>query len=436
MTYPPEVASNLAFFEAHGAWHVISTNPEVKGCVHAAANRYRLGVIGIPLFDELKSSVRYLDLPEGRRYVAAHCRGSQKLSFEKLNALLGAESARVPEEELTRNFGDSMGLVNPFKMARRPDVLQIFDETVMKPYFPPHTMMTNLGDHRYAVEFRPSDIVKACPWALVADIVGDDYRRIPIVHNIGILTGNGPESGMLLWQLLNEFIRDSGICRGDLSFPKVFTASLPEMGLSMELASREDAVRPVVLGGVRRLCESGATLVAIACNTTQIFADEVEAECVRYGARFIRTADLTAKYLNDKNIKSFDFLGIGAVADFGGLSGFGRALAGFDVHKPSNETLKKVDAAAYSVKRLAVGGDPIKRFRDLIQQTETDVVVLALTELSLIYQDQLRTKRSSKTIVDTLELVAQHLADLYVQEYKLALRPCAAEDEESGTDSD
>ena len=317
MTYPPEVASNIEFLQKHGVWNVVSKNKEVKGCVQAAANRYRLGVVGIPLFDELKSAIRYLDLPEGRRYIAAHCRGNQQLSYEKLNAILGTDTVRVPGEELARVFGDAMGLVNPFKMARRPGVLQIFDETVLKSYFPPHTMMTNLGDRRYAVEFRPSDIVKACAGALVADIINDEYRRIPVVHNVGILTGNGPESGMLLWQILNESIRESGICRGDLSFPRVFIASLPEMGLSMELACRADAVRPVVLGGVRQLCEAGATLVAIACNTTQVFADEVEEECARYRAKFIRTADLTAKYLNDKNIKCFDFLGIGAVLDFG-----------------------------------------------------------------------------------------------------------------------
>jgi aspartate/glutamate racemase len=243
---------------------------------------------------------------------------------------------------------------------------------------------------------------------------------------------------MLLWQRINESIRNhpSGFCKGDLSFPKVFIASLPEMGLSMELANRVDAVKPVVIGGVRQLCESGATLVAIACNTTQFFADEVEKECARFGAQFIRTADVTAEHLREQQISSFDFIAIGAVADFGGWSAYGQALAGFDVHKPSLATLEKINEVAYDVKRETISAKTINKFRNLIQRTETNAVVLALTELSLVYNDQKQGKRSSKTIVDTVELVARRLSDTYVQEYLLALRPCGIEDNVDESDID
>jgi aspartate racemase len=438
MEYPSEVLNNLTFLKERNIWHVVSENPEVRSCADAAQNRKRLGDVGIPLFDELKSGVGAFASAEGRRYVAVHCRGNQKLDGDKLCNLLGAPYERLPGPELEEAFAASYGRVNPFSLARRADVRQIFDDSVLKTYFPPYTMMTNLGDHRFAIEFNPADVVAVCPGAIVADVVQDRTRHIPTVHRIGILTGNGPESGMLLWQRINALIREhpSKLFEGDLSFPKVFIVSLPEMGLSMELAIRVDAVRPVVLGGVRQLCESGATLVAIACNTTQFFADEAEKECARFGARFIRTADVTAQYLKEQQITIFDFLGINAVADFGGWSGYGQTFAGFDVHKPSVATLEKIKEVAYDVKKEIISAKTINKFRNLIQRTETNAVVLALTELSLVYNDQKLGKRSSKTIVDTVELVARRLSDIYIQEYLLALRPCDVEDDADDNESD
>ncbi|HEY6350041.1 MAG TPA: aspartate/glutamate racemase family protein [Candidatus Angelobacter sp.] len=423
MSYPQEVELNLAFFRTHSLWHIVSENPAVRSCPDAAQRRNRLGNEGIPLFDELKTSVGLCDSPLGRRYIAVHCRGHQLLDERKLATVLGCPFARLAEEELTEQFSAEKGLVNPFGLAQRADVQQIFDKTVLDSYFPPNTMMTNLGHLCYAVEFHASEVVEALD-ATVADLVQEQGTHVPKVHSLGILTGNGPESGILLWQLINAHIRNhsSKIFRGDYSFPSVFVESLPGMGLTMELRERERDVRPIVLEGVRRLCDRGATVVGVACNTTQYFADEIAEVCEKNGAQFVRMAEETASYLRRQGIKTFDFIGIGAVLDFAGWSGFGKALSDFDIKTPSEESRLRIGQLAYKVKNEVVTGRTITKLRDLINETQTEVVVVALTELSILLADQKAKKRSQKHFVDTLEILAEKMADIYIQGYVVQLQ--------------
>jgi len=331
--------------------------------------------------------------------------------------MLGSRFERLDEDKLESELGLSYGLVSPFHFAARPDVRQIIDETVLKPYFPPHTMITNLGHLEYAVEFRPSDVFGALPNVEVADIVEGRDPPPPLGEPIGILTGNSPESGMMLWQNINNCIRTSTVAsfRGDISFPRVIIESVPEMGLSMELAQRDLDVKPVVLDAVRRLCDSGANVVAIACNTTQYYSSEVESICRSYGARFVSIADETAQYLKNAHIQTFDFLALGAVSDFGKWSDFRRIVEEFDVCIPSKRSIIAINSLAFSVKKEVVSGATINLLRDLVNNaTKTDTVVLALTELSILFASQRSKQRSRKRFIDTLDILAQAIAKIYL----------------------
>lgn len=420
--YPREVVRNLEVFDREHLWHVVSRNPPVQSCADAARRRNRLGHVGIPLCDELKSNVGVYGSASRRSFVVAHCRGHQNLDTGKLHGILGAAFERVDGAELESELGLSYGLVTPFHFAAHPHVRQIVDETVLEPYLPPHTMMTNLGHLEYAVEFRPADIFRVLPHVEVADIVEDGDRRASQCgtmrgETIGILTGNSPESGMMLWQSINNYIRASPVVsfRGDISFPRVIVESVPEMGLSMELAQREAHVKLVVLDAVRKLCASGAGVVAIACNTTQYYSSEVEAICGSYGARFVSIVDETARYLKNASIRTFDFLAIGAVSDFASWSDFRRIMPQFDVYVPSERDIAAVTNLAFSVKKEVVSSATINQLRDLVNNsTKTDTVVLALTELSILFASQRSKQRSQKRFIDTLDILAQAVAKIYL----------------------
>lgn len=416
--YPQEVARNLEVFSRENLWHVVSRNPPVRSCADAARRRNRLGHVGIPLCDELKSNVGVYGSASRRSFVVAHCRGHQNLDTDKLHNILGSTFERVAGDALESELGLSYGLVTPFHFAACPhDVRQIVDETVLEPYLPPHTMMTNLGHLEYAVEFRPVDFFGVLPNVEVADIVESQGCRAPLGETIGILTGNSPESGMMLWQGINNYIRASSVVsfRGDISFPRVIVESVPEMGLSMELAQREVHVKLVVLDAVRKLCASGANVVAIACNTTQYYSREVEIICGSYGARFVSIVDETARYLKNAGIRTFDFLAIGAVSDFAAWSDFRRIMPQFDVYVPSDRDIAAITNLAFSVKKEVVSSATINQLRDLVNNsTKTDTVVLALTELSILFASQRSKQRSQKRFIDTLDILAQAIAKIYL----------------------
>jgi aspartate/glutamate racemase len=417
LNYPQEVARNLEFFDQEHLWRVVSRNHPVLSCADAAQRRHRLGHVGIPLCDELKSNVGVYSSARCRNFVVAHCRGHQNLDTGKLHSILGAPFERVDGEKLESELGLSYGLVTPFHFTAHPHVRQIVDETVLEPYLPPHTMMTNLGHLEYAVEFRPVDVFGALSNVEVADIVEGQHRRAPLGETIGILTGNSPESGMMLWQSINNYIRTSSDIsfRGDISFPRVIVESVPEMGLSMELAQREVQVKLVVLDAVRKLCDSGANVVAIACNTTQYYSSEIEDICRGYGARFVSIVDETARYLKDAGIRRFDFLAIGAVSDFATWSDFRRIMAQFDVYVPIERDITAITNLAFSVKKEVVSSTTINQLRDLVNNaTKTDTVVLALTELSILFASQRSKQRSRKRFIDTLDILAQAIAKIYL----------------------
>src|SRR5665213_897054 len=358
---PPAVCENLTWLAATGVWHVVSHNHSALSCADAAHKRKRLAQrgqdLGMPLCDELKSAA-YAVGSDGVQTVALlHMRGHQMLDEEKVAVALGAGARRMESAELEERFAVGYGLVTPFAFARMIEVRQLFDESILRPYFPPHTMMTNAGHHEVAVEFRPDELVSALPNASVADIARTSDQQVPAEHTLGILTGNGPESGRLLWKRIDDAVRASAEVpfRGDIGLPRVLIESAPEMGLSMEMEARLAFVRPAVLGGVRRLCERGASVIGIACNTTQFFRTDIEEVCGEHGAQFVSIVDATADALRARHVKEVVFLGIGAVSDLSHWSDFRRIAGEFVLHRPNEKLIEGIDDLAFLVKQKGVG---------------------------------------------------------------------------------
>ena len=430
---PIDVAANLAFLEGRHLWHSATRNSPAKSCVDAANKRNRLGNSGIPLFDELKSHVGVYELDGHRRYVVAHCRGHQRRDDAKFAAVVGSLVEKVTQDELADIFGLDYGLINPFFFARREDVLQVFDKSVIEKFFSPYTMMTNLGHLEYGVEFDPRQLIDALPHCLVADIVTEPSRRPALDHTLGILTGNGPESGITLWDRINDRIEKNPQVplRGDTSFPRVLVESLPQMGLSMELQVRAPEVKETVLEGVARLCASGATVVGIACNTTQYFSPDIRQVCSDHGATFVSLVDETASFLEREGISEFDLIGIRAVSDLEKWSDFRRIKEKFHIHVPTEAEGERIDKLAYIIKKKPDAGRAVSELGHLIRQaTVTDTVLIALTELSIVTAKQPNLeKRSEKRFVDTLNILADRMAEIYLVE-RLALERITRPSEE------
>ena len=397
----------------------VTGNLKAESCKDAANKRNRLGNQGIPLGDELKSNFGcYMDDNQNRVLVMLHCRGNQLIDMLKVENILKSEFHRIDAKELEEEFDLAYGIINPLISIQNQNILQIFDKTVLESYQPPYTMMTNAGSFELGLEFYPQELINSLPNTIVADITQDDQRPQITVHKIGILTGNSPESGLMLWETMNTKIREKlgHHFKGDISFPEVVIESEPAMGLSMELEEREEETRKTVVRGIENLCQRGATLVAIACNTTQYFRHEIENVCKRYNVTYIPMAEAVLQHLSKERIDEFDFLGIKYVADFEKWSDFKLLDKSKSVRIPNSTDLKEINRLAFEVKRNKITGKGINKLRDLINNaTQTNHIVIALTELSILLSNQHKQKKSQKVYIDTLSLLADALAATFVE---------------------
>ncbi len=414
MNYPKEVKTNIKFLTNKNIWHILSTNPKVVSCGDAASKRKRLGNIGIPIFDELKSELGFfVNKKQEKQKVLVHCRGNQKLDRLKISSILNSEYQRITDKS------ESKGLINPFGKEFR-NLLQIFDISTRKKFHPPYTMMTNAGDFKYALEFHVECLINSLPDTIVDDVIRYDNYNQFIKHKIGILTGNGPDSGILLWSKINESVKEklksrlNHSFRGDLSYPEVLIESIPEMGISMELQQRESATEEVVIKGILNLCQRGATIIAVACNTTQFFKERIANICELYGAEFISIAEVTNDYLIENDIKEFDLLGVSHVADFTNYSSFKDLGNNYKVSLPETENeKKKLDDIAFLVKKNEIN-KASNLLKDLIKRNTTyETKIIALTEIS-----SLRSIRKDimkiDSLKDSLDFLADNLSDRYV----------------------
>ena len=401
-------------------WFQVSHNAKATSCRDAATKRFRLGEIGIPLCDELKSTFGVYTKNGHEHLLMIHCRGSHKFDYDKINTLIDSNFIRLPSDVLAEKYSMQYGLVNPFVVLDEPNVKHLFDERVFELGLPPYTMMTNAGSFEWGIEFIPQELHKVITNLNQANLVQEPAHEFANPPVIGIITGNSPDSGILLWQSINSHIRASlgKDFHGDISFPHVFIDSIPVMGLSMELDKREQVIWPIIEAAVQRLCQRGISVLSFACNTTQYFNPRIEEICNLYNVKHVKMVDVVRSYLRKEAITSFDFLGIDHVVDFDRWSAFTELSTEFDLNVPDAKVIERINQLAFEVKKSYISAKGINQLRDIIRDsTSTNTVVIALTEISVILSSQKRNL-SGKLFIDTLQLLAIAIAEIYVAFYQ------------------
>jgi aspartate/glutamate racemase len=477
--------------EAGRPWH--ESHNEGGGralsCMQAVRLRNRLGSGnngGIPLWAELKSIVGIARSSDGRTIpYAAHTRANTRIDEQLLIPALGLDPEKtslqsILDEDAEHDESGSttirkelrerwFGLVNPFTADRvlsefgdldlsLADVVQLFDASLLLPAGVPDTMMTNLGDRTRAMEISPTDLIEAvrahsceahlgeiavsCPIWLGQ---GGRYQKDvfmnwppPLGPRIGILTGNGPESGVTLWQDINATVRGLYPQVPDVLMPDVLVHSVPGMGLSMNLVTREKDVRETVLNGIRDLLQLDCKLITVACNTTIYFEPEIAALCAEFGARFISIAEAAVSAATRALAAQADsvgvgLIGIGPVIDLDGdFSGYRRYLteAGISVATcPADDFAFEIKNQPDSTSRAATFGRLVRSL-----PPTTDVVILALTEASIVFRrdiaPHLQKRSDSRMYIDALAELGGYMAFVYLMSGYLESEVCQISQEE------
>lgn len=433
---PLAVERTVGFLSRLGVWWAPSRNHEAFSCRDAARKRQRLGHEGIELWNELKSYFgRFRNASGSLQYFLAHCRGDREIDLDRLSEALQSDGEvdRVEDEELQK-LGLRYGLVNPFESWQMSNyemdgrlltapVLQIFDRELETPIGVPGTMMTNAGDLTWAIEFDVTEFIKKVDNVLVADIAHRNLEEEGVlwgareVRAVGIITGNAPESGMHLWTEINRQMREmlGSLSCGDVSMPPVTIFSLPALGLTMELDVREEKIWPHLRKVVTDACRSGVRTLAIACHTTHYFTPQIRSICEEYGTQFVSMAEILGQWLRQQGIRKLALVGIRPVSELGRWSAYRQPLQGLEVERPSERALELLDQLAYQVKAEGPTETGLNRLRDILRrEVQSETVVLALTELSILLSLQRKKGRSGRLLIDPLGLYAEALARDYL----------------------
>ena len=354
----------------------------------------------------------------------AHCRGDRELDLDRVRLALESEGdVRRMLPEAAESLGVVYGTVNPFLEG---ELVQIFDSELHKPLGVPGTVMTNAGDHTWAVEFRPAELLQKLRDARWADIVqpsadqGRGFWGVREPESIGILTGNPSDSGLDLCAEINRQIRTllGKNALGDVSMPKVVMVSSPAIGISMEMDQREEALREALLRGIDDLCVAGARILAHPAHTTHYFAPEMAAYAKSKGARFMSMVEATSTWLSGKGISEITLLGTRYVTDFRGQwSVYRDAFPGIKVHTPSEEGWAKIHALGYAVQQTGPSPLWFNWMRDLLRDEVPDscqYVVVAMTEFTPVVRHLKNRGRRGKILVDPINIYAEAVAREYL----------------------
>ncbi|MCA9706399.1 MAG: aspartate/glutamate racemase family protein [Myxococcales bacterium] len=432
LAVPAAVRKTQRVLRRLGVWYDIRSNANyarVRGCIEAAANRMRLGRRGVRLHDELKSYAGAAIVGGEHRRFLAHCRADRCFSLEKIRGALGADALpRMLSAAEIEALGMGMGLVNPFVPCGELD--QVFDDELRCFLNLPGTMTTNAGDLSWTVEFHVGEVIDAmraregdgAVRVVEGAIAQRDESIVPArawgavePFRIVILTGNAPESGMDLWAKVNRYVRDAlgDRCLGDISMPSVIVHSLPELGLTMELEKRASHIWPYLEHAVRRACEQGTTLLAIACNTTPYFAPRIEEICDRHGTLFLSVAETLADWLEVNEVRELALVGIPCVAGLGPWSAYREAMKRFEVEALDDRTSENLAKLAYEVKQNGVSPLYLDKLRGIVgKDVRSRHVVLALTELSLLLA--LQKRAGKKVLIDPMDVYARAIAEQFL----------------------
>jgi aspartate/glutamate racemase len=426
-TVPPAVRRCAERLNELGVWHMFSRNSSAMSCQDAARKRNRLGHRGIPLWDELKSFLgEYLDGAGVRRVFLAHCRGDRELDFAKLGpALQFVGEIRRVRTEGAEGLEVTYGTVNPF--LADSEVVQLFDYELHSPVSVPGTVMTNAGEHTWAVEFDPAELVIKLPGSRWADIVrqrsesNDGWHwGVREYQTIGILTGNPSDSGLDLCNSLNTHLRtlmgDNSL--GDVSMPKIVIVSTPQIGISMEMDRREAPLRKALLGAVDELCAAGANFITHPAHTTHYFAPDIAERAAEKGARFLSMVEVTVAKLRWMQVKEIALLGTKYVTDFSEKwSIYSDAFKGIKVHLPSPQGWRKIHDLGYEVQQRGLTPICFNWMRDLLREEVPDSckhVVLAMTEFSPVVRHLKSRGRQGKILIDPIDVYGEAIAHEYI----------------------
>jgi aspartate racemase len=208
---------------------------------------------------------------------------------------------------------------------------------------------------------------------------------------IGIVGGAGPLAAVALLERLIQYAQTEYGCFEDKDFPKILLVSFPFSDMLAEQIDK-NRVAQELRESLQFLKESGAVLLAIACNTLHAFLDDGMCD------NLISLPQTTFSEVQRLEEKCPLLLCTSTTRQSGLFNKF------FPCTYPDLRTQKRVDEI---ILRILKGNtsDPTD-LTSLINTVEAETIVLGCTELSLFAP---QCAQGGKKIIDPLDMLAKEL---------------------------
>ncbi len=406
---PQSVIKEIQYLQKNKIWHQVSKNRiGVVRCSEAAPNRIRMNRIGIPLFDELKSEVGFIiNNEKTRQDVIVHCRGNQRIDRIKVSQILNSEYKR------SETYHESKGLINPFG-PNFNTCFQLFDETTVRSFLPPFTMMTNAGHYQYGVELSVPEIVSSLGNVLVADVTADNncgkYRE----QVIGIITGGDSDAGLLLWQKINQAINKEARAHTSEQFPPplptILIESIPHLSISQDFENRAITIKNLVIKALIDMCKRGANVICFTNNWAPLLECEIESTCKMYGARYVNSAAILKTFITEDDYEPFDVISSNKATLVGKKGPYSFLETPSDILSLNDDFETQLKAILLETSTAIVKHHQLQNLRNFIkEQCHHNTIIVLESEVSSMLSKHPKISQSKK-IVDILDVIASHIA--------------------------
>lgn len=224
---------------------------------------------------------------------------------------------------------------------------------------------------------------------------------------LGIIGGLGPLASAYFYEMLTN-MTEASKDQDHIDTIILSHASIPDRTAYI-LGESSDSPLPLLLEDVKVLEKMGAKMIAIPCNTSCYFHEELQKST---SVIINNMVDDTVSYLKSKNVKKVAILATtGTIRS--NLYQESCKKYQLDYEIPSSENQERVMSIIYDNVKKGVPVD-IDKWNRIITSLDADAVILGCTELSVLKEELLLTGR----FIDPLEIQARKIIKFFNKKVK------------------
>ena len=219
------------------------------------------------------------------------------------------------------------------------------------------------------------------------------------MKTIGILGGMGPEATAELYLDVVRIFQQEYNARYDADFPPFFIFSLPIPDV-VESLEDEELLVSLLQYGVKKLEQSGADFIVIACNSVQVYLSQMQ-QAVKIP--ILSIPRLVAQEAANKNYQK-----VGLLATETTLKNklFEKEMTNKEIFIPDEDEQREVTAAIMNILSGCKSNLDQERLKKIIAKMKlngAEAVILGCTELPLLVPEN----DSSLPLLNTLKILAR-----------------------------